>query len=72
MDAVGLVPTDHCIALTAPMHGHQLRPRQSTRVADDPEGTDLHGCRATQPTHLDVLVFQLPPATRHFVKGGGQ
>lgn len=71
-DAVGLVPVDHCIALIAPMHEHQVRPRRSARVGDHPEDTDLHGCRTTQPAHLDVFVFQLPSTARHSMKGGGQ
>ncbi|MBA0127298.1 DNA modification methylase [Haloechinothrix sp. YIM 98757] len=59
-EAVGLVPADHCIALTAPMHGHQLRPRHISRTGHRPESTDLHGQPTAHPTHIDVLIFRAP------------
>lgn len=63
-DAVGLVPADHCIALTAPVRGQHVRPRAITRAItrakDLPELADLHGRTAARPAHIDVLTFRLP------------
>lgn len=60
--AIGLVPADHCVALTAPMRGQRVRPRLGTHADHIPENTDLHGSRTVQPAHLDILVFRVPAA----------
>ncbi|SDW39967.1 hypothetical protein SAMN05216215_100318 [Saccharopolyspora shandongensis] len=59
-DAIGLIPADHCIALTAPVRGNRIRPRVITGAGNTPENTDLHGQPTAFAAHLDVLVFQLP------------
>ncbi|RKT86435.1 hypothetical protein SAMN05421805_10676 [Saccharopolyspora antimicrobica] len=63
-NAIGLVPTEHCVALTAPMRGNQIRPR-ITRVRSHPESFDHHGRPTAFPVHIDVLIFQVPPAGHH-------
>lgn len=63
-DAIGLVPADHCIALTPPIRGNRVRPRIVSRAGHLPESTDIHGRPTAISAHLDVLVFRLP-ATAH-------
>ncbi|WP_246272192.1 DNA modification methylase [Amycolatopsis acididurans] len=70
-DAVGLVPADHCIALTAPVRGQHVRPRVITRAQELPEFADLHGRTAARPAHIDVLVFRLPPDCPEFRRTEG-
>lgn len=63
-DVIGLVPADHCIALTAPLRGNHMRPRIVSRAGNLPESTDMHGHTTALSTHLDVLVFQIPTSAR--------
>ncbi|WP_338603026.1 hypothetical protein [Saccharopolyspora sp. SCSIO 74807] len=63
-DAIGLVPADHCIALTAPIRGNRVRPRIVSRAGRLPESTDIHGPTTAISAHLDVLVFRLPATAR--------
>ncbi|MEV4648355.1 DNA modification methylase [Saccharopolyspora sp. NPDC049357] len=63
-DAIGLVPADHCIALTAPTRGDRVRPRIVTRAGHLPENTDIHGRTTAISAHLDVLIFRLPNTAR--------
>lgn len=63
-DAIGLVPADHCVALTAPIRGNRVRPRIVSRAGDRPENTDIHGHPTALPAHVDILVFRLPTTTR--------
>ncbi|WP_243789032.1 DNA modification methylase [Saccharopolyspora gloriosae] len=63
-DAIGLVPADHCIALTAPIRGNRVRPRIVSRAGDLPESTDIHDHPIALSAHLDVLVFRLPTNAR--------
>lgn len=53
--AIGLIPIDHCIALTAPLRAGALRPRHRRTT------TGLGDSRISLPAHLDVLVFTVPP-----------
>lgn len=59
-DAIGLVPADHCIALTAPIRGNRVRPRIVSRKGHLPESTDIHPGPTALSAHIDVLVFHLP------------
>ncbi|MFF5985954.1 TRM11 family methyltransferase [Prauserella flavalba] len=59
-DAIGLVPADHCIALTAPIRGNQVRPRVVTRAVGTNDDTDAHGQPLARAAHVDVLVFRVP------------
>ena len=63
-DAIGLVPADHCIALTAPIRRNRVRPRIVSRSGHLPESTDIHGRTTAISAHLDVLVFRLPATAR--------
>lgn len=54
--AIGLIPLDHCIALTAPLRAGAVRPRHR-RTATAPHGDSPVSLAA----HLDVLVFTVPP-----------
>lgn len=47
-DAVGLIPTDHCIALTAPIRDRRVEPRTVG---------SLHSSRNV---HVDILAFRVP------------
>lgn len=59
-EAVGLVPSDHCIALTAPARDGHVRSRARMHTGSFPESTDAHGLPTARPAHIDVLIFRTP------------
>lgn len=71
-DAVGLVPVDHCIALTAPVRGNQVRPRIVARSARSSEDTDATCRPLARAVHVDALVFRVPHTATDAITGPTQ
>ncbi|PZS12477.1 MAG: DNA modification methylase [Pseudonocardiales bacterium] len=61
-DGIGLLPVDHCVALTGPIRGQHVHAR-ATGHPSPPRGNGRGCTPLAVPVHIDVLVFRVTTHT---------